>query len=180
MIDWPNALAGFGFGVLTTLMFWIPDRIRATRQRRADLWETWKVAMKELELLALKPGTRGADFYVARSRYPVDDWRTDLPEREGFILLEQLQGSYPAVEHFANQFAAEPSDSNSERFAQAERRWNDARIAFVNYSRKAQSSGYTQLVRREERQQVLRDLLRHPFKAIQSLRLNAQVRKSIK
>ena len=179
MIDWPNALAGFGFGVLTTLMFWIPDRIRTLRERRRDLWEAWKVAMKELELLAWKPETRGADFHVARSRYPTDHWRTNLPEREGFILLEQLEGSYPAVEHFAEKFAADPSDINAGPLERAGRKWGDARVAFANYSRKAQSSGYNQLVRREERQQFRRDLFRHPSKAIQSLRLNARMRKSI-
>lgn len=181
MIDWPNALAGFVFGVLTTLMFWIPDRIRATRERRRDLWEEWKVAMKDLELVAWKPETRGGDFYVARSRYPIDHWRAVLPEREGFILLEQLEGSYPAVEHFGKQYVADPSDSvNAERFRQAERRWNDARAAFANYSRKAQSIGYTQLVQREERQETRRYLLRHPFKAIQRMRLNAQRRKMVR
>jgi hypothetical protein len=37
MIDWQNALVGFGFGVLTTLMFWIPDRRRVKQERRWDL-----------------------------------------------------------------------------------------------------------------------------------------------
>lgn len=180
MIDWPNALAGFGFGVLTTLMFWIPDRIRAARERRRDLWEAWKVAMKDLELLSWKPETRGVDFHIARSRYPIDHWRSVLPEREGFILLEQLEGSYPAVEHFANQFAADRSGISEERFRWAERRWSDARVAFANYSRKAQSSGYTELIQREERQQIRRDLFRHPFKEVQRLRLDARGRKPVK
>lgn len=180
MIDWPNALAGFVFGVLTTLMFWIPDRIRATRQRRRDLWEEWKVAMQELELVAFKPETRGIDFHIARSRFPVDHWRAVLPEREGFILLEKLEGSYPSVEHFGNQFAADPSDINAERFRRAERTWNDARIAFINYSRKARSIGYHELVEREKRRETRRDLLRHPFKAIQRMRLNARRRKMAK
>lgn len=180
MIDWSNALAGFGFGVLTTLMFWIPDRIRETRERRRDLWEAWKVAMKDLELVAWKPETRSVDFHIARSRYPIDHWRAVLPEREGFILLEQLEGSYPSVEHFGNQFAADPLDEViADRFRRSERTWSDARVAFANYSRKAQSSGYTQLVRREERQENRRYLLQHPFKALQRMRLNAQRRKSV-
>lgn len=180
MIDWPNALAGFGFGVVTTLMFWIPDRIRATRERRRDLWEAWKVAMRDLELVAWKPETGSDDFHIARSRYPIDHWRAVLPDREGFILLEQLETSYPSVEHFHKQFAADPSDSNEERFRRAERRWIEARVAFANYSRNAQSSGYNQLVLREERQEIRRELFRHPSKAIQRLRLNAQMRKSAK
>lgn len=178
MIDWPNALVGFGFGVLATLMFWIPDRGRANRERHDDLWEEWKVAMKDLELVAWKPETRSADFHIAVSRYPIDRWRTVLPEREGFILLEQLEHSYPAVESFGNQFAADPSDINEERFRAAERRWSDARVAFANYFRRAQSRGYTQMVLREERQQIRRDLRRHPFKAVKRLRLNARERKA--
>jgi hypothetical protein len=55
MIDWPNAVTGFGSGVLTTLMFWIPGRIRAKRERRRDIWEEWKVAMRDLEFVAWKP-----------------------------------------------------------------------------------------------------------------------------
>lgn len=178
MIDWPNALTGFGLGFLTTLMFWLHDRRRAKRERHDDLWEEWKVAMKDLELVAWKPETRSADFHVAVSRYPIDRWRAVLPEREGFILLEELEHSYPAVEHFGNQFAAGPSEINEERFRSAERRWNDARAAFANYFRRAKSSGYTQMVLREERQQIRRDLIRHPFKAVQRLRLNAWERKS--
>ena len=136
--------------------------------------------MKDLELVSWKPETRGADFHTARSRYPIDHWRTVLTEREGFILLEHLEGSYPALEHFTNQLAADRSDINEERFLSAKRRWSDARVAFANYSRKAQSSGYIQLIQREERQQIRRDLFRHPFKAVQRLRLDARARKSVK
>jgi hypothetical protein len=178
MIDWPNALVGFGFGVLTTLMFWIPDRRRAKGERRRDLWEEWRVAMKDLELVAWKKETRSADFHIAVSRYPIDHWRTVLLEREGFILLEQLEHSYPAVEHFGYAFTADPSDVNEERFRAAERRWSDARVAFANYSRREQSRGYTQMVLREERQQIWRDFPRHPFKAAQRLRLNTGERNS--
>lgn len=181
MIDWPNALAGFGFGVLTTLMFWIPDRIRAKRERRRDVWEEWKVAMRDLELVAWKPETRSADFHVARCRYPVDHWRTILPDREGFILLERLETSYPSVEHFYQQFAAEPSEVNTERFRRAESAWIEARVAFANYSRRAQASGYTQMVLREERQELWRDFFRHPVQAMRRQRdLNANFRTSAK
>ncbi|WP_404502484.1 hypothetical protein [Arthrobacter sp. GAS37] len=134
--------------------------------------------MKDLELVAWKPETRSADFHVAVSRYRIDHWRTVLPELEGFILLEQLEHSYPAVEQFGNELAANPSDINEERFRAAQRRWSDARVAFANYSRNAQSSGYTQMVLREERQQFRRDLLRHPFRTVHRLRLNARERKS--
>jgi hypothetical protein len=181
MIDWPNALIGFGFGVLTTLMFWIPDRIRARRERRRDIWEAWKVAMRDLEFVAWKPETRSADFHVARSRYPIDHWRAVLNDREGFVLLEQLETSYPSVEHFANQFSADPSATNEQLFRRAETRWAEARVAFANYARNALSEGYTEVIRREERQQIQRDLLRHPLKALQRLRkLNAEFKTSAK
>ncbi|KHL01610.1 hypothetical protein [Sinomonas humi] len=134
--------------------------------------------MKDLELVAWNPQTRGGDFHIAASRYPIDRWRAVLPEREGFTLLEHLEHSYSAVEHVGSQFAADPSDVNKERFKAAERRWSDARVAFANYSRKVQSSGYTQMVLREEREQIRRDVMRHPVTAMKRLRLNARERKS--
>jgi hypothetical protein len=177
MIDWPNAITGFGFGVLTTLMFWIPDRIRAKRERRRDVREEWKVAMRDLEFVAWKPETRSADFHVARSRYPIDHWRTVLDDREGFVLLEQLETSYSSVEHFGKEFVADPSVRNEQLFRNAETRWLEARVAFANYARNALATGYTEVVRREERQQTRRDLLRHPFKPRQRLRaLNAELK----
>lgn len=170
MIDWPNALTGFGFGVLTTLMFWIPDRLRAKRERRRDIWEQWKVAMRDLEFVAWKPETRSVDFHIARSRYPIDHWRKILNDREGFVLLEQLETSYPSVEHFAKQFTADPSSRNEHLFRSAETRWQEARIAFANYCRNALSEGYIEVIRREEGQQIRRDLLRHPFRSMERLR----------
>lgn len=180
MIDWPNALIGFVFGILATLIFWIPDRKRAKRERRLDMWEEWKVAMRDLELVAWKPETRTADFHIARNRYPIDHWRKVLPDREGFILLEQLETSYGSVEHFGKEFAADPSDTNTERFRRAERTWCDARVAFANYSRRAQSNGYTEVVLREERQGIRRDLLHHPFKAMQRLRNHGEFKTPIR
>ncbi|WP_133832919.1 hypothetical protein [Arthrobacter sp. AG258] len=181
MIDWPNALTGFGFGVFTTLMFWIPDRLRAKRERRRDIWEQWKVAMRDLEFVAWRPETRSADFHIARSRYPIDHWRKILNDREGFVLLEQLETSYPSVEHFSQQFAADPSARNEQLFRSAEARWQEARVAFANYCRNALSEGYTDMIRREEGQQIRRDLLRHPFKSTQRLRtLKTEFRKPAK
>jgi hypothetical protein len=52
MIDWPNALVGFVLGVVASLLFWIPDRIRAGRQRQDELWESWKVPSMLLPLSA--------------------------------------------------------------------------------------------------------------------------------
>lgn len=170
MIDWPNALTGFVFGILATSIFWILDRKRSKRERRLDMWEEWKVAMRDLEFVAWRPETRSADFHMARSRYPIDHWRKVLPEREGFILLEQLETSYPSVEQFGKEFAVDPSPINEDRFRSAERRWIDARVAFANYSRRAQANGYTEVILREERQEIRRDLFRHPFKAIQRSR----------
>lgn len=177
MIDWPNALTGFAFGVLTTLMFWIPDRIRAKRERQRDIWEDWKLAMRDLEFIAWKPETRSAEFHVSRSRYPIEHWRSVLSDREGFVLLEQLEAAYPQVEHFGKQLVTDPSASNEQRFRAAETGWAEARIAFANYSRRALSKGYTEVVRREERQQIRRDFLRHPIKAMRRLRaLNSEFR----
>lgn len=178
MIDWPNALIGFALGVVATLVFWIPDRIRAQRQRRREIWESWKVAMMDLELLMWKPETRAYDIHVARSRYPIDLWRAVLTEREGFILLERAGSAYSSVEYFANRFSADASPENSARFKRAESEWSTARAAFANYSRNAQSEGYDQLVRREERQQNRRDLLQRPIKTTRRLRHDAQMRKS--
>ena len=178
MIDWPNALVGFALGVVATLLFWIPDRIRAGRQRRAETWESWKVAMKDLELLMWKPETRGADVYVARTRYPIDLWRAVLDDREGFMLLERAEGAYPSIEHYASRFASDPSPENNTRFLRAQDEWQAGRVAFANYSRNAQSEGYHQLVQREERQKNRRDLLRHPIKTMRRIRHNARMRKA--
>ena len=174
MIDWPNALTGFCFGVVTTLMFWIPDRIRAIRQRHAELWESWKVAMKEIELLTWKPETRNRDIYIARTRYPIDLWRTVLKEREGFHLLEQLEMAYSTVEHFAEKRSIKPPTASYLEFEQAETFWNDSRIAFANYSRGAQSKGYSELVQREQRRQFRRDFLRNPIRAVRESRSRAK------
>ena len=178
MIDWPNALVGFVLGVAATLLFWIPDRIRAGRQRQDELWESWKVAMKDLEILMWNPETRAGDIYVARTRYPIDLWRTILKERDGFLLLERAEGAYASVEHFGNEFSADASSEESARFLLAQSEWASARVAFTNYSRNAHSEGYDQLVRREERQRNRRDLLQHPIKTTRRLRHNSSMRKS--
>ena len=172
MIDWPNALVGFLLGVAAMLLFWIPDRMRAGRQRQEELWESWKVAMKDLEILMWKPETRADDIYVARARYPIDLWRTVLTERGGFLLLERAEGAYSSVEHLGNQISADASPEKRARFLRAQGEWSSAREAFANYSRNAQSEGYDQLVRR--------DLLHHPIKTARRLRHNASMRKSIK
>jgi len=176
MIDWPNVLVGFALGVAATLAFWIVDRARGGRQRRAETWESWKVAMSDLEFLMWKPETRSSDIFVARSRYPIDLWRAILTDREGFRLLERVEGAYSSVEYFAAQRVADPSPEKIERFARAESEWSDARTAFVNYSRSAKSAGYTKLVEREERQQLRRDALRHPITTTKQMRRNAQMR----
>jgi hypothetical protein len=176
VIDWTNALVGFGLGVVTTLLFWIPDRIRSERLRRAEAWESWKVAMKDLELLAWKPETRSNDLYVARARYPIDLWRAVLRDREGFHLFEKLEQSYWSVEYRADQLTANSSDETMANFAEAEARWLAARVAFANYSRNAQSAGYTILIRTEERQKDRRDLLRHPIRTSLRLRHNRHMR----
>lgn len=177
MIDWPNALTGFCFGVVTTLMFWIPDRIQAKRQRRAEMWETWKVAMKEIELLTFRPETRSRDIYVARTRYPIDLWRTVLKERDGFQILERLEVAYSTVERFAEKRSTNPPSASYFEFEQAETDWNDARIAFANYSRGAQSKGYTELVHREERQETMRKFLHNPIGALRQTRSQAKAAK---
>lgn len=164
MIDWPNALTGFCFGVVTTLIFWIPDRIRAKRQRHAEMWEAWKVAMKDIELLTRKPETRSEDIYVARTRHPIDLWRTVLNERDGFELLERLEKAYSTFEYFTKRRSTNPPSTTYFQFEQAETAWNEARTAFVNYSRGAQSKGYMELLRREERRETIRKFLRNPFR----------------
>ena len=178
MIDWPNALVGFALGVAATLLFWIPDRIRAGRLRQDEFWESWKVAMKDLEILMWNPETRAGDIYVARTRYPIDLWRTVLKEREGFLLLERAEGAYATVEHFGDQSPSDASSEKRERFQLAQSEWASARVAFANYSRNAQSEGYDQLVRREERQRNRREFLQHPIKTTRRLRHNSSMRKS--
>ncbi|WP_415853475.1 hypothetical protein [Sinomonas sp. G460-2] len=169
MIDWPNALVGFGSGVLTTVMFWIPDRIRATRQRRDEIWESWKIAMKDIELLMWRRETRTRDIYEARSRYPIDHWRSVLKEPEGFTLLEQVEAAYSSVEHFANLLAVGGTPENRARFVRAESDWNAARTALSNYSRRAQSESYQQLLRREDGRRIRRQVLREPITTIRRL-----------
>jgi hypothetical protein len=144
-------------------MFWIPDRIRAKRQRHAEMWEEWKVAMKDIELLTWKPETRNRDIYVARTRYPLDLWRSVLKEREGFQLLERLEAAYSTIEYFADKRSSNPPSATYFQFEQAETAWNDARVAFANYSRRSQSKGYTELLRREERRETIRKFLRNPL-----------------
>ena len=174
MIDWPNALIGFCFGVVTTLMFWIPDRIRAKRQRHAEMWEAWKVAMKDIEVLTWKPETRNRDIYLARTRHPLDLWRTVLKERDGFQLLERLERAYSTMEYIAEKRSANPPSATYFQFEQAETAWNDARIAFANYSRGAQSRGYAELLRREERRETMRKFLRNPLGVLRQTRSQAK------
>lgn len=159
MIDWPNALTGFCFGVVTTLIFWIPDRIRAKRQRRAEMWEAWKVAMKDIELLTWNPETRNRDIYI-------DHWRTVLKERDGFQLLERLEMAYSTVEYLAEKRSTKPPSATYLQFEQAETAWDEARIAFANYSRGAQSKGYAELLRKEERRETTQKFLRNPLGAL--------------
>lgn len=180
MIDWPNALVGFAMGVAATLMFWIPDRIRAGRQRQEEVWESWKVAMKVLELLMWNPRMRSGDIYVARTRYPIDLWRSILKEREGFFLLERAEGAYASVEHFGRALTANSPSEQQARFLEAQGEWSSARVAFANYSRNAQTEGYDQLVRREERQRNRREFVQHPVETARRLRHNSRMRKELK
>jgi len=127
-----NALIGFVLGAAATLLFWILDRIRAGRQRQDELWESCKVAMKDLEILMRNPETRAGDIRVARTHYPIDLWRTILKEREGFLLLERAEGTYSSVEHFGNQFSADASSEKRTRCLLAQSEWASARVAFAN------------------------------------------------
>ena len=100
-------------------------------------------------------------------------WRTVLKERDGFQLLERLEVAYSTVEHFAEKRSTNPPSATYLQFEQAETAWNDARVAFANYSRGAQSKGYTELLRREERRETMRKFLRNPFGALRQTRSQA-------
>lgn len=166
MIDWPNAIIGFLLGIGATLPFWIHDRLHARLERHRDLWAAWKVAMKEIELLMWKPETRASDLYIARTRFPIDHWRTVVDDRTGFVLLERLERAYASIEHFGNQYRQLPSRDTQNRFFAARDEWTAARIDFANYSRSAQSDGYTELVLREELRRRRHDLVRHPIRTV--------------
>lgn len=176
MIDWPNALVGFVLGVAATLVFWFIDRARARRERRAEVWDAWKSAAKEIELMLGRPTTTAGSLYLARVKYPVDTWRAILGP-DSFRQLEDLQRSYGALEYWARTLSENPADPELQaKFDSAMQERKEAMIAFANFSRQAQSDGYQAVIRAEARRDLRRDYLRKPISTWKRQRHNKRMR----
>ncbi|CAN5123953.1 hypothetical protein BH11ACT5_BH11ACT5_02600 [soil metagenome] len=164
MIDWPNALVGFILGVACTVVVWVIDHGREKAQRRDDAMDEWKTAAKQIELLTYKRETTAGDLYLERVRYPVDRWRAILGPDAGFRLLDNLEGAYQNTEGTLKLYVENETEEAHLRFQAAAQERQQALVAFANFSRRLQSSGYHEVVTAEQRRQIRRDYLRHPIR----------------
>lgn len=164
MIDWPNALVGFILGVACTAVVWIIDHRRERTQRRADAMDEWKTAAKQIELLTYRQETTSGDLYLERVKYPVDRWRAVLGPDAGFRLLDKLESAYGNTEGMLRIYVENETEEAHLRFQAAAEERKQALVAFANFSRRLQSSGYHEVVTAEQSRQVRRDYLRHPVR----------------
>jgi hypothetical protein len=181
MIDVPNLVAGFVAGIITSLLFWIPDRVRAKREQYETALADWAVAAKSFELMFWAKGTAAADFYEKGRSYPLDRWRAILGPDQGFQLLEDVENALHGIEFWSGDDASQTiemdASSREQNRAQAVATYRTARVQFANFSRRLQSDSYTKVIAAEERKQKRRDLRRHPIRTIKRLIQNRRIRK---
>ena len=162
MIDLANLLPGGILGFVLGLIPWAVDRYDGRKQRLEQVRDDWAVASKAIELSTWKTDTTAADLYVLRVQFPVDRWRLVLGSAD-FLLLERLEVAYQVHE-------GTPSAATSEKL-------NRARTEFANMARAAQSAGYDEVVKKDERQRIRRDYLHYPLRTWKRERQSRIVRR---
>lgn len=181
MIDYPNLIAGFLLGLVPTGLLWWADHAKHKRERRQEALDSWRGLAKEIELLLFAPDTTWKTIYMARSRHPIDTWRSILGP-EPFRTLEEVERAFTAVEHmpvplqlfiFTEDDSPETEDDRQRRVIVERKR--RAIVAFSNMSRSMQDEAYQEVIHKEERARVRAAYWRHPLRTWRRERHNRRM-----
>jgi hypothetical protein len=132
LIHWPDALIGFGLGLIPALGLWLADRLHDRRIRTTDMQDQWDALCRELEQLIWQSLELHDDDFghidsnsaaVRRlvGSHPVDTWRKHLSETE-FSLLDDVVSGYGDVEGFGELLEQKLAYAMSNEHVPAEQR----------------------------------------------------------